>query len=467
MSATAALQALWTAAGGDPQALAQVALTGPERILPSSFQVGVAAQAAIAAAGLAAAELWTARGGPRQRVGVDARDAALAFLSERHLGIAGRTPPAAWDPIAGVYPTGDGRQVRLHTNFAHHRDAVLRVLGCAPERSAVGAALAGWSAAAFEDAAIAAGGVVAMLRRPEEWAAHPQSAALAGLPLIEITRIGAAAPRPWPAGAQPLAGLRVLDLSRVIAGPVAGRTLAAHGAEVLLVSAPHLPLIEWLMIDTGRGKRSAHLDLRDAAGRAALLRLAEDADVFAQGYRPGALQGLGFAPEELARISPGIVVASLSAYGRLGPWAGRRGFDSLVQAATGFNVAEAEAAGVPPPRELPCQALDHATGYLMACGIMLARGRQAREGGSWHVQVSLARTGRWLWELGRVADGFDVAAPVPGAADLECAATPFGDVTGVRHPARLARTPAAWARPAVPPGHDPPQWLEPGFAPNV
>ena len=293
MSAADALRLLWIDAGGDPQALAQVELSGPERILPSSFQVGVAAQAAIAAAGLAAAELWTARSGQRQPVAVDTRDAALAFVSERHLHVAGRTPPAAWDPIAGVYGTGDGRQVRLHTNFAHHRDAVLRVLGCAPERAAVGAALAGWSAAAFEDAAIAAGGVVAMLRRPEEWAAHPQAAALAELPLIEITRIGEAAPRPWPDGAQPLAGLRVLDLSRVIAGPVAGRTLAAHGAEVLLVSGAHLPLIEWLMIDTGRGKRSTQLDLRDAGGRAALRRLVAGADVFTQGYRPGRARGAG------------------------------------------------------------------------------------------------------------------------------------------------------------------------------
>ena len=465
MTAAAHLAALWTAAGGDLAALDQVALTGCDPAVPSSFRIGTAAQAAIAAAGLAAAEIWRARGGGRQRLGVDIRHAAMAFASERHLRIAGRDPPATWDAIAGVYPTGDGRMVRLHTNFAHHRDAVLGVLGCAPDRAAVGAALAGWTAAAFEAAAIEAGGVVAMLRSQAEWDSHPQSAAVAGLPLIEITRIGPADPRPLPpidpsAAAAPLAGLRVLDLSRVIAGPVAGRSLAAHGAEVMLISAPHLPLIEWLMIDTGRGKRSAHLDLRSEAGRAALVGLLRTADIFSQGYRPQALAGLGLAPEDLARLRPGIVVASLSAYGRRGPWAGRRGFDSLVQAATGFNLAEAAAAGTPPPRELPVQAIDHATGYLMACGAMLARARQAREGGSWHVQVSLARTGHWLRGLGRVEHGFGVARPA--AADhpdwFETFDSPFGQVTAVRHPADLSDTPARWARGPVPPGHDAPRW---------
>ena len=263
-----------------------------------------------------------------------------------------------------------------------------------------------WDAEAFETAAYAAGGVVAMMRSHEEWSDLPHAKALAALPLITIEKIGEAAPKPWPSGDRPLAGLRVLDLSRVIAGPVAGRTLAAHGADVLLISGPDLPAIPWLTIDTGRGKLTGFVELKSEQGRAILCAtLLAQADIFSQGYRPQALASLGFSPQDAAQISPGIVYVTLSAYGHAGPWADRRGFDSLVQTATGFNHAEGQAAGVDGPKELPAQILDHATGYLMAFGAMMARARQSREGGSWHVRVSLAQTGRWLWNLGRVTDG--------------------------------------------------------------
>ncbi len=300
--------------------------------------------------------------------------------------------------------------VRLHTNFAHHRDGVLRLLGlplgATTSRAEVAAALATRSAAAFESEANDAGLVVAALRSFDAWDRHPQSAAVAALPLVEITRIGAAPPLDWPAlpaQARPLDGLRVLDLTRILAGPIAGRTLAAHGADVLLVNAPHLPNIA-AIADTSRGKRSALADLRRADDARALANAVAGAHVFLQGYRPGGLAALGFGPEDAARLRPGIVYASLSAYGRAGPWAGRRGFDSLVQTATGFNVAEAEAAASPVPKALPMQILDAATGFLLAFGIAAALARQRREGGSWHVQLSLARTGLWLRSLGRVEE---------------------------------------------------------------
>ena len=451
---------LWQLAGGDPSALDTVTLTGEEPQLPSSFRVAAAGQVSIAASALAAAAIWQARSGETQTVTVDMRHAVVECRSERYLRRNGEPPPPAWDAIAGVYKTGDRRFVRLHTNFPHHRDAVCHVLSCAAEREAVQAALMQWDGQAFETAAYTAGGVVSLMRSHDEWSALPQAEALAELPVLTIEKIREAPPKRWPTGSRPLSGLRVLDLSRVIAGPVAGRTLAAHGADVMLVSGPDLPAIPWLVIDTGRGKLSCHLDLKSEQGRADLRDLLRDADIFSQGYRPQALSALGFSPQEVAAISPGIINVSLSAYGHVGPWAARRGFDSLVQTATGFNHAEGQAAGVEGPKELPAQMLDHATGYLMAFGAMMARLRQSREGGSWHVRVSLAQTGRWLWRLGRLADRLNTPDLTGEAIRpyLEDLPSGFGPLSAVSHAAILSKTPAFWARPAVPLGHDAPRW---------
>ncbi|MBH5366522.1 CoA transferase [Bradyrhizobium glycinis] len=455
------LESIWTSAGGDPIALGRVRLTGGEPQIPSSFRVAVAGQTTIAAAGLAAAELWKLRSGEAQDVSVDMRHAVAECRSERYLRLDDKPPPPAWDAIAGVYRTGDGRFVRCHTNFPHHRDAVCKVLGCEPERETVQAALMQWKGEDFETAAYGAGGVVALMRSYDEWSAQPQARALAQLPLLSIEKIGETPPRRWPKGDRPLSGLRVLDLSRVIAGPVAGRTLAAHGADVLLVSGPGLPAIDWLTIDTGRGKLTTFIELKSEAGRAQLRELLKDADVFSQGYRPRALAALGFAPEDAAQISPGIVYVTLSAYGHAGPWAERRGFDSLVQTTTGFNHAEGQAAGIDGPKELPAQMLDHATGYLMAFGAMMAKARQVREGGSWHVRVSLAQTGRWLWNLGRLEGGLntpDITGEAVHAAFIEHMQSGFGTLKAVQHSARLSKTPAQWSRPAMPLGSHPARW---------
>ncbi|MBN8926728.1 MAG: carnitine dehydratase [Rhodospirillales bacterium 69-11] len=455
------LSGLWTEARLPADALDDVFLTGADPVLPSSFRVGTAAQVSIAASALAAASLWRHRGGHRQRVTVDMRHAALEFLSERYVSLAGEAPKDPWDAIAGTYQCGDGRWVRLHTNFPHHRDGILRLLDCAYDKAAVAEALKTWDAFAFEDAVAEAGLCATAMRSFAEWDAHPQGQAVPTLPLVRLTRIGDAPAQPLPPADRPLAGLRVLDLTRVLAGPVCGRTLAAHGAEVLNVASPNLPNLPLLLLDTNRGKRSAFIELREPAGQARLQALLRDADVFMQGYRPGGLADLGFGPAEVARQRPGIVYVSLSAYGSAGPWSGRRGFDSLVQTASGFNHAEAAAAGETAPRPLPCQALDHASGYLLAFGTLAALHRRATEGGSWHVQVSLARTGRWIRDMGRVPDGL-AGPPAPRRdeiADLLVESEgPQGRLSALTHAADLSETPAAWTRPCAPLGADAAEW---------
>jgi crotonobetainyl-CoA:carnitine CoA-transferase CaiB-like acyl-CoA transferase len=453
------LAGLWRSAAQDDAALAHVELTGQEPVLPSSFAVGTAAQATVAASALAAGEIWRKRSGRRQQISVDMRDAAIEFRSERYLRVDGKVPNEYHDDLAGLYRCGDGRWVRLHTNLPHHCSGLLALLGCEHDRDAVQRKLDQWRGEALEDAAAEAGLVVTACRSFAEWDRHPQGQAVAGLPLFSIEQIGDAPPKPLAPADRPLAGIRVLDLTRIIAGPVCGRTLAAHGADVLLVTAPHLASMLPLVIDTGRGKLSASLDLREASARDTLTALLRDADIFVQGYRPGAIAGFGFGPQQAAKIRPGIVYVSLCAYGYEGPWAKRRGFDSLVQTASGFNDAEAEAFGQSRPKELPAQELDHATGYLLALGAMSALGRRAERGGSWHVRCSLAQTGYWLRQLGRIGG---TACPNPRSADvcdlMEDSPSGFGKLSAVRHAAIMDQTPPRWTRPSVPLGTHPPQW---------
>jgi len=299
------------------------------------------------------------------------------------------------------------------------------------------------------------------MRSPAEWAAHPQGQAVSRLPLLEITKIGEAPPARLPPNPErPLSEIRVLDLTRVIAGPVCGRALAAHGADVMRVTAPHLPDLPELDIDMGRGKLSASIDLRATDDRDWLRSLVRESHIFVQGYRPGGLAAKGLSPDALAEMRPGIIAVTLTAYGHEGPWAARRGYDSLVQNASGINVAEAEAADVAAPKELPAQALDHATGYLMAFGALVALMRKMQEGGSWHVRVSLAQTGHWLTSLGRVDDGF--VCPEPSGDELKALAgemdTPFGRLGFIKHSAIMSETPAFWARPPVKVGTHAPVW---------
>jgi hypothetical protein len=297
------------------------------------------------------------------------------------------------------------------------------------------------------------------VRSRDEWLAHPQGRAVAALPLLEIVRIGDAPPEPLGRADRPLGGVRVLDLTRVIAGPECGRTLASHGADVLHVTGPHLPNLPSHVIDLGLGKRSTSLDLRRPQDAERLRTLVAGADVFSQSYRPGALAALGFAPEDVARVRPGIVYVTLSAYGHMGPWRERRGFETLIQSVSGLAHEQGFGAGGDRPQHLPAQVVDHAAGYLAALGAQVALARRAREGGSYLVRVSLAQTGRWVDSLGRVSGRSVADQRLADVVDLLGAcASPFGRLTYVAPAARLSDTPASWALPPVPPGTHEPAW---------
>jgi crotonobetainyl-CoA:carnitine CoA-transferase CaiB-like acyl-CoA transferase len=454
------IQVAWSAMGGDPALLSRVSTVVREGALQGRLPVRELARACVGACALAAAELGARRAGLAEVPGVRVDDGAVAtaFVSERHLLIDGRAP-VTFAPLSRFWRTADG-WVRTHANYPRHRERLLSALGLPEGRvSALGAALAERSAPEVEEAVYAAGGLAVALRTPEEWAAHEQGAAVAARPLVERGQPDEAPARVLaPTGTGdgpallPAAGLRVLDLTRVIAGPVATRTLALLGADVLRVDAPQLPELPDQHADTGFGKRSATLDL--ATDRRAFEELLGAADVVVTGYRPGALDRFGLSAEALAERRPGLVVAQLSAWGGYGPWAGRRGFDSLVQVATGIAAIE----GAPEqPGALPAQALDHGTGYLLAAAVLRALTEQSYEGGSRFVRLSLARTAHWLvngvgqGEAGRTAyDG-------PGRWLVETDSA-LGRLRYARSPLSFTGGPVDWTRPPGPWGADAPRW---------
>ena len=453
------LSSILDTVGFDALPADHVSFSGTDPILPSNFLIGTAGAASIAACGLAAADLWELRTGRRQDVGMDVRTGAIAMRCSRYTRKLGGEASSGMADISDFYQCGDGRWVQLHCNFPHHRDGSLKILGCEANKEAVAAAVKGWDAAKLEETLVAAGMCCTMTRTAAEWEASEHATAVNGLPLMEITRIGDSDPEPMPAGDRPLAGIRALDLTRVLAGPTCGRTLAEHGADVMRISGPHLPFHPALVMDTGHGKLAAHVDLRDAAGNETLRSLVRDSDIFTQGYRPDTLAARGFSPETLAVIRPGIVYVSLCAYGRSGPWRNRRGFDTLVQNATGICHEQ----GDNRPRHLPVSLLDYASGYLMAFGAMVALGRRAREGGSYHVQVSLVQTAHWLKGLGRV-DARSDALFLPeleteDVADLLMRSnTAFGELEHLAPAVQLSETAPHWVRPVVPLGTHEPVW---------
>ena len=443
--------------GGDAR------IVGDDPVLATPFRVGEAAAGALACCAEAAGELWESRGGAPQQVAVDVRAAAATLLSFAFQRV--ERSPATGERQArtttALYPARDGRWIHLHGGFPHLRAGTLELLECDDTRESVAAAVQRWDAQALEDALAARGLCGAMARTGEEWLAHPQGAAIAKLAPVEVTRIGDSPPEGLAPGAKrPLGGLRVLDLTRVLAGPTCARTLAEHGAEVLRISGPHLPFVEPFVIDTGHGKRSAHLDLRSEDGSDALVSLVRHADVFSQGYRGRSLERRGFGAEALAEMRPGIITVSINCYGHVGPWAERPGWEQLAQTASGIAVEQGRSqAGRGDPVLIPAAACDYTTGYLAALGVMRALLRRSREGGSYHVRASLAQTAAWFRSLGRVdpalARSLDEAEITALRTQSE---TAWGPVQHLAPVTRMSVTAPRWQQVTVPLGTHAPRW---------
>jgi crotonobetainyl-CoA:carnitine CoA-transferase CaiB-like acyl-CoA transferase len=462
----AALRTILPIAGWPEERARAVEITGGvDPILPTPFRISETSTATLAAVGLAVSDLWELRTGRRQGIAIDTRQATASLRSGNYLKLDGVPVSNARNVVMGSYPAKNGRWSYVHSNFPNHRAAALKVLGVPEDREAVRMAVAKWDALELEEAIIAAKGAGGMVRTLSEWKKHPQGIAVASLPLMEIIKIGDSPPEKLPDGDRPLSGIRVLDLTRVIAGPTCARTLAEHGADVLKIAGAHLPHLGRQEYDTGHGKLSAWLDLREEKGKEILRGLVRDADVFSQGYRPGTIAGRGFSPESLAQLRPGIVVVSLSAFSHAGPWASRRGFDTVIQSVSGITNRQGEVfpgkeAG---PQFYPVSAIDFLTGYLMAFGAMVALARRTRDGGSWLVRISLAQVGRWLIDRGQVPEAELKNVPKEFTpAELErwsmMSNTPDGKLQHLGPVIQLSETPARWDRPTVPLGHHKPEW---------
>jgi len=444
---------------------------GDDPILPTPFRVARAAAAGLGLGAAAANEIWRLRGGSQQEISLDLKAASSSLVSFSLLRLNGAAipRPGADKPTIGLYQGMEGRWIHLHGGFPHLEKRTLDLLNAANTKDAIAASVAKWNVFALEESLAFMGQCGAVVRTEEEWRASPQGAALAAQPPIVLKRVGDAPPLRLAEGAQPLDGIRVLDLTRVLAGPSAGRTLASYGAEVMSVRADWLPTIDLFDLDTGLGKRSTFLDLTKPGDAEMLRTLVRGAHVFVDSYRPGALAELGFTPAALAHASPGIIYLSISCYGAHGPWAPRRGWEQLAQSATGiavdqgaFAAARAGKRRESVPQLIPAAACDYITGYLAAAGAAAALLRRIREGGSWLVEVSLCATAMWLQSLGKVdaaqaPENWNAGAGLDGY--FQSCETKRGRLDYLGPIVRMEKTPPAWIVPPPEPGEDAPRWF--------
>lgn len=461
---------LWRGLGLPEGALKSVNLPIDVKCYPSSFKVDHLAQSSIAISALTASLFWSVRHKTSVPiVTVPMQHACVEFKSERLYILNGKAAPSSWGTIGGLHKTVDG-YVRMHDSFPNHRKSALRILGLPLDatREDVARKMLDWKAVNLESEAFKSGCVVAALRSFEEWDVLPQAKAVADFPVL-LNKIASSKPYvpalPSAADNKCLRGIRVVEMSRVIAAPVAGKTLAAHGADVIWVTSPTLPDLPELDVDVSRGKRTVQLDIKEPKDKTKLLELLRTADVIIQGYRPGSLAAQGLSAVELTNANPNLIVASLNAYGPDGPWSQNRGFDSLVQTCSGINVADTQRyGGNEGVRVLPCQALDHGAGYLLATGIMAALNKRATDGGSFEVKVSLAGVMRYLRSLGQYEgqSGFDrVNFDTFNDVEefLETRSTGMGDLRAVRHAASIEGIQVGWDVMPQPLGSHDPIWL--------
>jgi crotonobetainyl-CoA:carnitine CoA-transferase CaiB-like acyl-CoA transferase len=450
---------------GMPEA-GEVTITGSDPVFSARFRIGEATANILAGVGVAVTDIHEMKTGRRQKVAIDVRHAAATCQSSKLM--KRREPDGSWRgldspfmahmrSITQPWRTRDGRWYLPHFNLPHLHDRVIGVLKCESSPDAVARAVAQWDAHDLEEAVAAARACGSIVRSHAEWLQHPQGKVLAGRPLVDIARIGESDPIPFPAGGRPLSGIRVLDLTRILAGPICARTLAEHGADVLMVAAKHLPQVPEHVMDTSHGKRSCFLDLNRAGDRDTIRRLIGQADVFSQGYRPGIMDRFGLSPEELARERPGIIYVSISCYGHGGPFSDRGGWEQIAQCATGICLDNGEER----PKLLPASACDYTTGYNGAYGVLLALARRAREGGSYHVRVSLCRSGMYLYQQGHV----QYPRPDLGLSEAELDSIMIETTGGhgtLKHLApvlRLSETRPHWERPSPVLGSSAPAWL--------
>jgi len=447
-----------------------VTITGADPVFSTRFKVAETCAAVLGGVGVAISDIWEQKTGRRQKVAIDVPHAAAGLRSSHYLRRPG--PDGAFRPIINQqhqamiaitqpWRTKDGRWVLPHFGLPNLEARMLKLLGCEPNPPSVASAVAKWDAleleAAIDEARVCGG----MVRSNAEWLAHPHGQVLAAKPIVEISKIGDSDPEPLPPGGRPLSGIRALDLTRILAGPMAARTLAEHGADVLMVTAARLPQIPEHVLDTSHGKRSTFLDLALKDDVACLRALVRGADVFSQGYRPGAIAKLGFAPDAVAALRPGIIYASINCYGADGPFSHRGGWEQVAQTMTGLCHDGQTAARPDGPALLPAAACDYTTGYLAAYGILLALAQRARVGGSYHVRVSLCQSGMFIYRQGKVAfPGFnrDLSGAELDSISIETQPS-SGPLRHLGPLIKLSESRPHWARPTPQLGGDPPEWL--------
>jgi hypothetical protein len=440
--------------------------------LPSSYKIGILAQGSIALSALIAAQIHAVRAGTAvPKVTVDQRHATVEYKSERVYVLDNKPTPSPWGPIGGLHKTFDG-YVRVHDSFPNHAHGTLRLMGLPLDatREQLAEKIRDWNAVDLETVSTTELKMATYaLRSYKQWDVLPQAGAISSFP-IDINQV-APGPKDLPErlatpGSGCLKGVRVVEMARVIAAPLAGKTLAAHGADVIWVTSPNLPDLPTMDRDFGRGKRTVHLDVKNPEDKKKLIELLKTADIFIQGFRPDALAKQGLAPEDLVKINPNLVMANMSAFGPRGPWSKRRGFDSLVQTLSGMNVSEAEHAGRgAPAMPTPCQALDHAGGYLLAVSAMVGFYRRLTLGGSWRMDVSLAGCMKYLRSLGQYPGDSGFTAPDYNKPEdvppeyYETKPSGFGPLQAIKHSATVEGLEVGWEIMPKPLGSDKPEWL--------